>query len=178
MKSERTIDQKFRELKFILENRDKESIKMDAHGGHSVLFIYPPNEEINYLERLREEYPDADIINIADSFVEYIDQFGLGEFTNAYNDYQSDPQKLFKDFLDLIINRIDKAGKENKLPILVRTGVLSGTGIENISIMDSQIVHSLSKPLVILYPATEAGDKRLKFLNYKPASDYRSIVIY
>jgi hypothetical protein len=110
--------------------------------------------------------------------VEYIDQFGLGEFTNAYNDYQSDPQKLFKDFLDLIINRIDKAGKENKLPILVRTGVLSGTGIENISIMDSQIVHSLSKPLVILYPATEAGDKRLKFLNYKPASDYRSIVIY
>ena len=101
MKSERTIDQKFRELKFILENRDKESIKMDAHGGHSVLFIYPPNEEINYLERLREEYPDADIINIADSFVEYIDQFGLGEFTNAYNDYQSDPQKLFKDFLDL-----------------------------------------------------------------------------
>ena len=178
MKSERTIDQKFRELKFILENRDKESIKMDAHGGHSVLFIYPPNEEIHYLERLKEECPDADIINIADSFVEYIDQFGLGEFTNAYNDYQSEPQKLFNNFLDLIINRIDKAGKKNKLPILIRTGVLSGTGIENISIMDSQIVHKLPIPLVILYPATEVGDKRLKFLNCKPASDYRSIVIY
>lgn len=178
MKSERTIDQKFRELKFILENRDKHSIKMDAHGGHSVLFIYPPAEEIIYLERLRKEYPDENIIDIADLFVEYIDQFGFDEFTNAYIDYKSEPQKLFKDFLELIINKIEKAGKENKLPILIRTGILAGTGIENISIMDSQIVHNLPLPLIILYPATERGDKRLKFLNYKLASDYRSIVVY
>lgn len=178
MKSEKTIDQKFGELKFILENRDKQSIKMDAHGGHSVLFIYPPSEEITYLERMKNEYPEGVIIDLGELFVEYIDQCGLDEFTNAYNEYQSEPQKLFKDFLKLIKDKIEKTGSENKLPILIRTGVLQGTGIENISIMDSKIVHDLPIPLIILYPATEAGDKRLKFLNYKPASDYRSIVVY
>ena len=178
MKSEKTIDQKFRELKFILENRDKQSIKMDAHGGHSVLFIYPPSEEITYMEKIRAEYSKDEIIDISESFIEYIDQFGLNDFTSAYNDYLSEPQKLFEDFLELIIKKIKKAGKKNKIPILVRTGVLLGTGIENISIMDSKIVHDLPIPLIILYPATEAGDKRLKFLNHKPASDYRSIVIY
>ena len=178
MKSEKTIDQKFRELKFILENRDKQSIKMDAHGGHSVLFIYPPSEEITYMEKIRAEYSKEEIIDISESFIEYIDQFGLNDFTSAYNDYQSEPQKLFEDFLELIIKKIKKAGKKNKIPILVRTGMLLGTGIENISIMDSIIVHNLPIPLIILYPATEAGDKRLKFLNHKPASDYRSIVIY
>ena len=74
--------------------------------------------------------------------------------------------------------KIEKAGKKSKTPILVRTGMLLGTGIENMSIMDSKIVHDLPIPLIILNPATEAGDKRLKFLNHKPASDYRSIVIY
>ena len=97
---------------------------------------------------------------ISELFVEYIDLFGLDEFTSAYNDYQSEPQKLFKGFLELIITKIEKAGKKSKIPILVRTGVLLGTGIENISIMDSKIVHDLPIPLIILYPATEAGDKR------------------
>tara|TARA_B100000315_G_C14539751_1_gene570282 strand:+ start:203 stop:739 length:537 start_codon:yes stop_codon:yes gene_type:complete len=178
MKSEKTIDQKFRELESILKNRDKQSIKMDAHGGHTVLFIYPPNEEITYLEKVKEEYPKAELINVADLLIEYIDQFGLEKFTEAYSDYQSEPQKLFKDFLKMIISKIENAGVNNKLPVLIRSGALSGTGIENISIMDSPIVHKLPIPLVILYPATEAGDKRLKFLNYKPASDYRSVVIY
>jgi len=49
MLSPKTIDQKFSELKFILKNRDKQSIKMDAHGGFSILFVYPPNEENQYL---------------------------------------------------------------------------------------------------------------------------------
>ena len=178
MKSEKTIDQKFRELKFILENRDKQSIKMDAHGGHSVLLIYPPSDEKIYMEKVKSDYSKEEIIDISELFVEYIDQFGLDEFTSAYNDYQSEPQKLFKGFLELIIMKIEKAGKKSKTPILVRTGMLLGTGIENMSIMDSKIVHDLPIPLIILYPATEAGDKRLKFLNHKPASDYRSIVIY
>jgi len=178
MKSEKTIDQKFVDLKFILDNRDKHSIKMDAHGGHTILFIYPPNEELAYIKRIIDEYPNAEIINIADLFIEYIDQYGQNDFTEAYSEYSSEPQKLFKDFLHVIISRIQTAGSHNKLPILIRNGVLSGTGIENINIMDSQVVHRLPIPLVILYPATAAGDKRLKFLNFKPASDYRSIVIY
>ena len=148
MRSERTIDQKFRDLKFILENRDKESIKMDAHGGHSILLIYPPNEEINYLGRVKQEYPEAEYINVANLLVDYIDQSGLDKFTEAYSDYQSEPQKLFKDFLKIILSRIEHAGGKNKVPILIRNGALFGTGIENVNIMDSQIVHKLPIPLV------------------------------
>lgn len=178
MKSEKTIDQKFKDLRFILKNRDKQSIKMDAHGGHSVLFIYPPQEETNYIKRIKEEYPKGEFINVAELLVDYVDQFGFDDFTAAYSEYESDPKKLFNEFIKTLIFRIENAGKENKLPILIRTGALSGTGIDNISIMDSQIVHRLPIPLVILYPATEAGDKRLRFLNFKQASDYRSVVIY
>ncbi len=184
MQSEKTIDQKFKELRCILKNRDKQSIKMDAHGGHSILFIYSPYEEEKYLQRVKSDFPDAFIIDIAELFVKYIQISGIDEFVNVYSEYQSEPQKLFKsdsstdDFFRLLLNEIKSAGENNKLPVLVRTGALFGTGIENINIMDSSIVQKLPLPLVILYPATEGGDKRLKFLNFKPASDYRSIVIY
>ena len=92
---------------------DKQSIKMDAHGGHSVLFIYPPFEEKLYMEKVKSDYSKEEIIDISESFVEYIDQFGLDEFTSAYNDYQSEPQKLFKGFLELIIMKIEKMLSKN-----------------------------------------------------------------
>ena len=178
MSSEKTIDQKFTDLKFILENKDKQSIKMDAHGGHSILFVYPPNREIEYLQRVRKEYSNAEIIDIAELIVDFIDKSGKDNFFEAYLDYESEPQILFKEFLNIILSKIENADKNKKLPILIRSGALSETGIENINIMDSILVHRLSVPLVIFYPATETGDKQLKFLNFKPASDYRAKVIY
>ena len=78
----------------------------------------------------------------------------------------------------IIIMKIEKAGKKSKTPILVRTGMLLGTGIENMSIMDSKIVHDLPIPLIILYPATEAGDKRLDELGFEEKDLKRSIEIY
>ena len=184
MSLSKTIDQKFIELKFILEHWDKQSIKMDAHGGHTILFIYPPNEEMIYLDRIQKEYPDAYFINIAKIFTDYIDSIGLDGFVNIYNDYFSEPQKLFKselsddDLYQRILNKVEKAGIENKLPVLIRSGALFGTGIENISIMDSKAVRNLPLPLVIMYPASIGGDNKLKFLNFKIASDYRAVVIY
>ncbi len=64
-----------------------------------------------------------------------------------------------------------------QLPILVRTGALYGTGIENINLMDSKVVHNLPLPLVIMYPVTFSAENKLKFLNVKLASDYRATVI-
>lgn len=184
MLSNRTIDQKFIELKLILNKKDKQSIKMDAHGGHSVLLIYPPEDETLYLKRIENEYPNAHFIDVSKLFVEHIDSIGLEDFITIYDDYKSEPQKLFKsdsneeNFFQKILNEIESAGKEGTLPILVRAGVLYGTGIENVSIMDASVVQNLPLPLVILYPATVGGDKRLKFLNFKMASDYRAVVIY
>ena len=125
MSSEKTIDQKFTDLKFILENMDRQSIRMDAHGGHSILFVYPPNREIEYLQRVRKEYSNAEIIDIAELFVNFIDESGIDNFSEVYLDYQSEPQILFKEFLNIILSKVENADKNNKLPILIRSGALS-----------------------------------------------------
>ena len=177
------MNHKFNELKFILKNKDKQSIKMESHGGYSILFVHPPKEEKKYLERIKKEYPNAYFIDIAKLFVEYIDSIGFDEFVKIYEEYSSEPEKLFKselsetDFYKNILKEIETAGKEKKIPILIRTGALYGTGIENISIMDSKIVQNLPLPLVIMYPAIVGGDNKLKFLNFKLASDYRATLI-
>lgn len=184
MSSQKNIGQKFTDLRIILKNKDKQSIKMDAHGGFSILFVCSPGEERTYLKRIMEEYPDACFIDISKLFVSFIDSIGVNEFLDIYREYSSEPQRLFKsdmsdnDFFRQILEEIKKAGQDGKLPVLVRTGALYGTGIENINIMDSQTVHELPMPLIIMYPASIGGDNRLKFLNFKLASDYRAIVIY
>ena len=177
------IHHKFEELKLILTHHDKEFIKMHAHGGYSILFVYPPREESVYLERVKTEYPDACFIDLAELFVDYIDHVGYDNFIELYKEYASEPEKLFTsqmntdDLYQRILAAIAQAGRMQKVPILTRTGALFGTGIENINIMDSKIVHDLPLPLVIMYPATIGAEQKLKFLNVKLASDYRATVI-
>ena len=177
------IHHKFNELKLILERKDKEFIKMHAHGGYSILFTYPPQQEQEYLERIRAEYPEACLIDIAELFVEYIDSVGYEDFVDIYTEYAGEPEKLFRselnedDLFRRILNNIQAAGESQKIPILLRTGALFGTGIENINLTDSRVVHNLPLPLVIMYPATVGADNKLKFLNVKLASDYRATVI-
>jgi len=183
MLSPKEIYHKFNELKIILSHKDKEFIKMHAHGGYSILLTYPPQEERAYLERVRAEYPAACFIDMAELFVAYIDDIGFEDFLEVYQEYASEPEKLFRsemnpgDLYQRILTEIEKAGKAQQLPVLVRTGALYGTGIENINIMDSKVVHDLPLPLVIMYPATLSAENKLKFLNVKPASDYRATVI-
>ena len=177
------IHHKFEELNIILTRHDKEFIKMHAHGGYSILFAYPPHEESAYLERVKNDYPDACFIDLAGLFVDYIDRVGHDDFLEIYKEYASEPEKLFRspmnddDLYQRILAKIAQAGQAQKIPILLRTGALFGTGIENINIMDSKVVHNLPLPLVIMYPATITAENKLKFLNVKFASDYRATVI-
>lgn len=177
------IFHKFNALHILLERNDKGFLKMHAHGGNSILFTYPPQEEKVYLERIRIEYPDACFIDLAELFVAYIDDIGCEDFVEIYEEYASEPEKLFRsdmnadDFYQRILRAIQQAGDARKIPVLLRTGALYGTGVENINIMDSKIVHDLPLPLVIMYPAAVGADNKLQFLNVKPASDYRATVI-
>ena len=66
--------------------------------------------------------------------------------------------------------------QQAKTPILIRTGVLYGTGIENINITDNAVVMRLKLPIVIFYPGEMRGDVH-HFLNAKEASKYRCTVI-
>jgi len=83
-------------------------------------------------------------------------------FTNDY------PNSLFS----LIINEICTASQDGKTTFLIHTGILNGTGIENVNIMEHKSIMSQAIPLVICYPATFMNGELL-FLNHKSASKYR-----
>ena len=179
----KTIDQKFNDLRTILKNKSRDSIKMDAHGGNTILFVYPPNKENLYLSRMKKDYPEAHFIDIAKIFIKYIDLIGYENFIEVYEEYKSEPEKLFKsesstqDLYNLILDEIKKATEKNKMAIIIRAGVLYGTGIENISIMEESTVFQMKLPLIIMYPASISELNKLKFLNCRRASGYRAITI-
>jgi len=173
--------QKFEDLEFHLNNRD--TLKKQANGGNSVLFSYAPDEENEYIQKAQELYADkAVFIDISKLFVEFIDADGWDDFKTYYKDYQNTPHVVFKsddpepDLFKLIISAIEKASTDGKIPMLIRTGVLYGTGIENVNIMEHSSVMQLPHTLVIFYPS-KIEDDNLLFLNFKSASKYRCTLI-
>lgn len=177
--------QKFDELRFALDVHNKTQLKAKANGGNCILFSYPPVEEEEYINELKSRYGEnVSMIYINKLFVEFIDKTGGWEdFEEYYFDYKDTPHIIFKPdnnndpgLFEMIIDNIKKVANENKIPVLVRTGALDGTGIENVNIMENSEVMGLSVPLVIFYPSKIEADSLL-FLNYRPASKYRCILI-
>ncbi|WP_223643513.1 hypothetical protein [Planococcus sp. 4-30] len=172
---------KFADLKIHLENQDQ--LRRRANGGNSILFSYPPNEERQYIEKAAELYAEkAEFIDVSKLLVQVIDEEGWDSFKEYYNDFKNTPHLIFRsddptiDLYDFIINEIEKTCKNNKIPFLIRTGCLYGTGIENVNIMENKAVMNLPQPLVIFYPSKIENDN-IYFLNFKHASKYRCILI-
>jgi hypothetical protein len=173
--------QKFDDLRFFLENQDQ--VRRCANGGNSILFSYPPDEEELYIQKARELYQEqAGFIDISRLLVRYIDQDGWEAFKAYYLDFRNTPHVVFRsdypseDLFDMIIAEIETVNKDEKIPFIVRTGCLYGTGIENVNIMEHKSVMSLPQPLVIFYPST-IEDDNLYFLGFKPASKYRCTLV-
>ncbi len=173
--------QKFEDLQSQIKNMDQ--LRREANGGNSILFSYPPHEEKLYIAKAHETFADkAAIIDISRLFVEFIDSDGWELFKNYYQEFKNTPHVVFKsedpgsDLFKMIIARITDASGNGKIPILIRTGCLHGTGIENVNIMEHSSVMSLSHPLVIFYPS-RIEDDNLYFLNFKPASKYRCTLV-
>ena len=177
---------KFENLNYALHESNSTQLKREANGGNSILFTFPPNEEALYLAKAKELLNDDNkftFINISELFVEYIDEDGIDEFLSLYQQLQPTPYKLFfskedphTDLYDKIINRIVETVDSGKTPVLIKTGILYGTGIENINITDNSTVMNLKLPLVIFYPGVMNGENH-HFLNAKEASKYRCTVI-
>lgn len=173
--------QKFADLKFHIEHQDQ--LRRQANGGNSILFSYPPNEEHLYIERAKALYADkAAFIDISQLLVKYIDMDGWESFQKYYEDFKNTPHLVFRsddpaiDLFDLIIDEIKKACQNDKIPFLIRTGCLFGTGIDNVNIMENRAVMALPHPLVIFYPS-RIEDDNIYFLNFKPASKYRCTLV-
>ncbi len=173
--------QKFSDLRFQIANQDR--LKREANGGNSILFSYSPEEEQQYIEKAKELYADnASFIDVSKMLVQFIDEDGWDSFSEYYNDFRNTPHLIFRsddprpDLFDLIISEIENACQNGKIPFLIRTGCLFGTGIENVHIMEHKAVMKLPHPLVIFYPS-KIEDDNIYFLNFKPASKYRCTLV-
>lgn len=173
--------QKFDDLHFHMEHLDQ--LKRQANGGNSILFSFQPNEELLYIDKAKELYHGrADFIDISTLLVQFIEKDGWDSLKEYYNDFQNTPHLIFRsddpstDLFDLIITAIESASNNEKIPFLVRTGCLYGTGIENVNVMEHRAVINLPHPLVIFYPS-RIDDDNLYFLNFKPASKYRCTLV-
>jgi len=173
--------QKFTELRFHLENRDQ--LRRQANGGNCILFSYPPEEESLYIDKVKELYAEnASFIDISKLFIKFIDEDSWESFKQYYIDFKDTPHLVFcsddpsVDLFDLIINEIEKACNDGKIPFLIRTGCLYGTGIDNVNIMEHPAVMGMCHPLVIFYPS-RIDEENIFFLNFKPASKYRCTLV-
>ena len=173
--------QKFADLDFNIENQDQ--LCKQANGGNSILFSYLPDEESLYLEKARELYTDkAEFIDVSELLVNFIDEEGWESFSEYYKDFSNTPHVVFRsddpetDLFDLIILGIKQACENDKIPFLIRSGCLYGTGLEQVNIMEQRDVMTLAHPLVIFYPSKISEDN-IYFLNFKPASKYRCMLV-
>jgi hypothetical protein len=173
--------QKFTDLKFYIDNQDQ--LRRQANGGNSILFSYQPNEEKQYIEKAKELYADkAVFIDVSKLLVQFIDEEGWESFKEYYSDFKNTPYLVFRsddptiDLFDLIIGEVKKACQNDKIPFLIRTGCLYGTGIDNVNIMENKAVMNLPHPLVIFYPSKIENDN-IYFLNFKHASKYRCMLV-
>ena len=150
--------QKFDDLRVTLHVDNRTQLKRSANGGNTVLFVYPPADEEEYIAKARELYADGHFIDIAELFVKSIDL--LGDEYNSF-DKQRKPLDGFKAFylenisttfktftndypnclFSLIIKDICLASQDGKTTFLMHTGALEGTGIENVNIMEHKSVN-------------------------------------
>lgn len=182
--------------------RRSDQITREANGGNSVLFSYPPEKEHEFISAAHKHYIEggvmygerdriqAEFVDISKLLINYIDIDGWKDFSQFYQDMSPNNHVAFKsdskdssyddednvDFFNMIVEAISDVVSRNKIPILIRTGCLIGTGIENVNIMEHKKIMALKYPLILFYPS-KVVDDTLYFLNFKPASKYRCSLV-
>jgi hypothetical protein len=175
--------EKFRSLSLALAPENREQIRLAANGGNTVLFVFPPEDEEDYIAEAKRRYANVRIIDVRELFVRYIERYDWDEFVTFYNNYRMQPEIVFrtdgenKKLFHMIIDEIENSITSGFIPFLVHTGALYGTGIENINIMQDSKILQFGLPLVFFYPAVIRDDQDLRFLGFKPASKYRCKLI-
>ena len=167
------------DLKIALQT-DLAKLSVEANGGRSILFVYPPIDEEDYIAEAPRNLNSCSFIDLRQLFVQFIDEIGIDDFKESYKDFGNElfASTNFQEgtFLSFILKAIKAAYKEGRIPVLIHTGTIYGMGFSNIHIMEQDIVMHSSIPLVVFYPATIDNDK-VMFLGKQVASRYRCVVI-
>lgn len=173
------------EAKRLVESDRRSEIRLNANGGNSILIVCDPMREPEYIEYLQEllTSDSFSIIDLNQCLIDFVTNH-KAQLIELYDLLQSATHEIFKapageesnDLFKEIITKIHDALQQDKVPVLINTGALYGTGIHNIHIMENEIVMKAALPLIILYPATIEPD-RIMFLGKHPASKYRCMII-
>ena len=171
------------QTKRLVESDKQSEIRLNANGGNSILIVCDPKQEGVFISKMTEmmdakTYQIIDLNELLVNFVNtnkelLIETFELlqGSVSQVFKSTDEEGD-LFQHIIDVIANSF----KNNKIPVLINTGALYGSHIDNIHIMEHEVVMKSSLPLIVLYPATTDGDKLL-FLSKRPASKYRCMII-
>jgi hypothetical protein len=173
------------QLKRIVESDKRSEIRLNANGGNSILLICPPELEYIFIEKLKLLMPidTYQLIDINEMLIQFVESH-KEDLPEMFNLLKGSPHQIFKapegetspDLFKHLLSAIEKTFNENKIPVLYHSGALYGSGIDNIHLMENELVMKSKLPLIILYPATQEGDK-LMFLNSRPASKYRCMIV-
>jgi len=173
------------EAKRLVESDRRSEIRLNANGGNSILIVCDPMKETEYITHMSELLPvdKFSIIDLNQCLIDFVTNHKT-ELVKLYDLLQSATHEIFKapageesnDLFKELIAKIHNALQQDKVPVLINTGALYGTGIHNIHIMENEIVMKAALPLIILYPATIEPD-RILFLGKHPASKYRCMII-
>lgn len=173
------------QLKRIVESDKRSEIRLNANGGNSILLVCPPVLEYQYIEKLKEMMPHETykIIDINEILISFVEAH-QGDLAEMFDLLKASVHQIFKapegetspDLFKHLMGAIDHTFNENKIPILINSGALYGSRIENIHLMENELVMRAKSPLIILYPATQEGEQ-LMFLNSRPASKYRCMIV-
>ena len=185
MNSSQEIENRLNQVKRLISEKNNSEIKLNANGGNSILLVCPPNQEIEYIETAKKILGNEEcvFVDINKLLIEFLDQY-KEEIEQKFKLLQSSIQQIFKnsensnenDFYKYILEEIKRILNESKIPVIYSVGTLNGTKIENIHIIENKTVMKAKLPIIILYPATQIDDKLL-FLNSRPSSKYRCMII-
>lgn len=173
------------QLKRTVESDKRSEIRLNANGGNSILLVCPPELEYFFIEKLNEMMPDDtyQLIDINSMLISFVEK-NKSDINVMFDILRGSVHQIFKapegettpNLFTHLLSAIAKSFDEQKIPVLIHSGALYGSGIDNIHLMENELVMKSKVPLIILYPATQEGDK-LMFLNSRPASKYRCMIV-
>jgi len=173
------------QLEQLVNSNKHAEIRLNANGGNSILVLCPPLEEANFIAVFEKSLckDTYQIINLNDLLISFMDD-NKEDMVELFELLSSSIYQIFKaseeeetiDFFSFIMNTIHKSIEQGKVPVIVRTGTLYGSGIDSIHLMENQTVMRSPVPLIILYPAKREGENIL-FLSTRPASKYRCMIL-
>ncbi len=173
------------QTKRLVESDKQSEIRLNANGGNSILIVCDPKQEVEFISKMTQMFDTEtyQIIDLNELLVNFV-QANKELLIETFELLQGSVNQVFKssdneaevDLFQHIITVIAKSFKANKVPVLINSGALYGSHIDNIHLMEHEVVMKSTLPLIVLYPATSDGDKLL-FLSKRPASKYRCMII-